>query len=747
MIFIFLSLVLIGMFYYFSVSIIADNFKDKIYTSQINSLTHISNSVDLTFYNISRSMRQASQNQSIISAMITPNPNNYQRNLNIIDQLKNVCKSNNLIKNAYLVTTTDNIIFSSDGAIYRIEDFYDKDMIRNEMGVTFADNSDIVTDIKIINGRIILRQYFFPLRLKQVGFIIFEIDNSQFYRAVLGNENNIYVLDEKNNPVFPQQLDYSKINIKKEYIESKLGNYSVRNITGGETLYFFANSDRTHWKYIHAVNSIGLDLNFYEITKAVLPFLLLFLTLSIVLSLYMTMKIYQPIGHLHASVSETGKGSLTDDKHAKNELDFLGLRYAEAIVNNDKLNKSIENIAPAVLERLFFNLLHGRQMSHGSIQDTLDSVGSQFSLTGRYIVLIASIRQANGKEIPEEEMSSCIVQINNMVRTALADKAEFCLVRTGNHPVTFVLEFANDISGVQIKHKIISLCSSIAAKARTLRYTVTFGRGNLCGHLDDLKYSYLEAQENLEYNISLSDKTAENGLGATEVNNNGYDNNYFTTRIKRILEHIDEGEYLQTVELMKRLITEISSAITDLSIARRSFQMIVDSLIEKMVDLRISASSAEQILGARKEMENKLEHFSSTKQMDEYIVMLCVQAIELMEAHNKKPRHKYILAAREYLDKNYAKSELSLQTTADSIGVSPPYLSRLFSEILNLHFIDYLNEVRVAKAEKLLRETDLSVKDISNKCGFNSLQNFFRVFKKFKGISPGCYRQEHKISW
>lgn len=56
--------------------------------------------------------------------------------------------------------------------------------------------------------------------------------------------------------------------------------------------------------------------------------------------------------------------------------------------------------------------------------------------------------------------------------------------------------------------------------------------------------------------------------------------------------------------------------------------------------------------------------------------------------------------------------------------------------------MDYLNSYRIQQACQLLRETELSAKDVAAQCGFNSQQNFFRVFKKWTHVTPKQYREE-----
>lgn len=88
-----------------------------------------------------------------------------------------------------------------------------------------------------------------------------------------------------------------------------------------------------------------------------------------------------------------------------------------------------------------------------------------------------------------------------------------------------------------------------------------------------------------------------------------------------------------------------------------------------------------------------------------------------------------------YIRLNY-QSEITMNDVAEYAGISERYLRRLFSQYLYLSPLDYLNQMRINRAIELLRNTEMSVKEICYLCGFQSPQYFSRVFKQQMGISP-----------
>ena len=107
----------------------------------------------------------------------------------------------------------------------------------------------------------------------------------------------------------------------------------------------------------------------------------------------------------------------------------------------------------------------------------------------------------------------------------------------------------------------------------------------------------------------------------------------------------------------------------------------------------------------------------------------------------QKQNNPLIVEAKRFIAENYADSLLSLSAVAEHLGVSHSYLSKLFKNSLGVYFTDYLNSCRIGRAADLLENTDLSVNEIAGRSGFNSSQSFIRVFKQFRGKTPGQYRE------
>lgn len=134
------------------------------------------------------------------------------------------------------------------------------------------------------------------------------------------------------------------------------------------------------------------------------------------------------------------------------------------------------------------------------------------------------------------------------------------------------------------------------------------------------------------------------------------------------------------------------------------------------------------------ELETQGEHYRYLVVMyyAELLVLIhrCIDEASLPQCGDQRLKQ-----AVAYLRLHY-QSDISVSALAAQAGVGERHLRKLFARYLRHSPADFLNRIRIEKAVELLRNTDLSVKEICFACGFRSPQYFSRIFKRQTGASP-----------
>lgn len=106
----------------------------------------------------------------------------------------------------------------------------------------------------------------------------------------------------------------------------------------------------------------------------------------------------------------------------------------------------------------------------------------------------------------------------------------------------------------------------------------------------------------------------------------------------------------------------------------------------------------------------------------------------------RESKSRRIAKINEYIFNNYM-NPIKLSDISSLVSMSDSALSHFFKKRTNRNIIDYINDIRISNATKMLFETTNSISEIAFLCGFNNISNFNRLFKKNKGKTPSEYRE------
>jgi AraC-like DNA-binding protein len=108
---------------------------------------------------------------------------------------------------------------------------------------------------------------------------------------------------------------------------------------------------------------------------------------------------------------------------------------------------------------------------------------------------------------------------------------------------------------------------------------------------------------------------------------------------------------------------------------------------------------------------------------------------------------KELIEKAMHEDKLYLDPELNLESFARHLHISPSLLSTTINTLFQNNFRNFINEYRTEEVKRRLKDPTLwhlSILGIALECGFNSEATFYRIFKKYTGLSPKEYIEKKK---
>lgn len=128
-----------------------------------------------------------------------------------------------------------------------------------------------------------------------------------------------------------------------------------------------------------------------------------------------------------------------------------------------------------------------------------------------------------------------------------------------------------------------------------------------------------------------------------------------------------------------------------------------------------------------------------------YISSLLNHAQEQFDLLKTSKTEHYTAAIKSIIDESYGDPNLSIQSLADRISLSPAYLGQIFKKRYSLSIPEYVLKVRLNRAKELIKENpDKKINEISQAVGIQNYRYFYTKFKQNIGITPGSFRHQRQ---
>lgn len=144
------------------------------------------------------------------------------------------------------------------------------------------------------------------------------------------------------------------------------------------------------------------------------------------------------------------------------------------------------------------------------------------------------------------------------------------------------------------------------------------------------------------------------------------------------------------------------------------------------------------------ELKNSMKTIQTLEEIKNYIRMLLKKIIGVRDTISGRRYSDIIEIAKDQIRKTYMSDEISLNTIAAEIGMSPSYFSSIFSKEMGKTFVEYLTEIRMDRAKELLMCSSMKTSEIGYEVGYKDPHYFSYIFKKTQNCTPKEFRARGK---
>ncbi len=205
-----------------------------------------------------------------------------------------------------------------------------------------------------------------------------------------------------------------------------------------------------------------------------------------------------------------------------------------------------------------------------------------------------------------------------------------------------------------------------------------------------------------------------------------------------LLAALRRGDHETGRKILNELLGLIFFSNTD------RFESMRFRAVELMVLLSRAAMEAgnadEDLLGINNRYLKRIQEASDIEDLTD-ILHIIVDRLSRRIFSFQGIKHAAALRRAERYIRDHYTQKIALPDVAHASGLSPAYFSSIFKQEMGVGFSDYIAQIRVEKAGRLLVGSSLDLTEITGLCGFEDQSWFSKTFKRFMGVSPGKYRE------
>ncbi|UJF31420.1 response regulator [Paenibacillus hexagrammi] len=380
------------------------------------------------------------------------------------------------------------------------------------------------------------------------------------------------------------------------------------------------------------------------------------------------------------------------------------------------------------LEELFDRLLDG-DVRMEEAEDKLRSLDSGCTYSHYTVMLLEPEQSGENSRWGEHEKRLLLFAIGNMAEELMCADAAGIILRKGERLCAVVNHHGN--------YAVQALAANIIHNVQLfLKITLSVGIGKTATGLEAIKESY---------------RTACEAMGLVFFKG-GRAHSWSDIQVKSEVSERDLSDARQQVfqalvtkerALVESRLFELLANIRDFSGGSRDKAVMAcySTLLEWSVGLEEIGIPLVEEGQELKSHLTVMHNANRYEELEQYLQDLTEGLLRRLESGGVGKEAQQLLTVKEYMERCYMDN-ITLEGAASKIFMNPYYFSTFFKKHTQMNFKQYLTEVRMKQAVKLLLQTDLMVYEIAEQVGDNNARQFSDMFKKYYGKLPQEYKMQ-----
>jgi two-component system, response regulator YesN len=269
------------------------------------------------------------------------------------------------------------------------------------------------------------------------------------------------------------------------------------------------------------------------------------------------------------------------------------------------------------------------------------------------------------------------------------------------------------------------------AASQNLGVTVSAAIGNSYGSMLEVCQSRREALRALEYKMAAGRESIIHIRDVQSIDSQRFV--YPTEEERRIVDAIAREDGTELADAVNAFFKTLS--------AERQLDMRIKAAVVKLYSVLSMKMNDLNVPVLNDDVLAMLSRHDTLESARHWFLAISAEALGKLSKYREEGVRSVIHSAEKFIQTSFKDMDLSLSMVAEHMGLTSSYFSRLFKQETGSSYIDYVINLRIEHAKRLLRTTTHRIFDIGEMVGYPNSQYFCTLFRKACGVSPAEYRE------
>ncbi|WP_319560673.1 response regulator [Marispirochaeta sp.] len=394
-----------------------------------------------------------------------------------------------------------------------------------------------------------------------------------------------------------------------------------------------------------------------------------------------------------------------------------------------ELEQKLKEAFPLMEERFYSRLLQGvyEEELHSLLD--IDLRNRTFRVV---IAHIDNIWHEGYEEMSQKERQMLLLRVSDLITRDLGHGHDVVMQPYLSNNIILLFKFLDD-------HNIDVLTKTFETMQKNIRrregISISLSYGNCYNQVNDIQYSFNEAIEALKHKLYYGNGSI---ISYEDIVHNQRSYIDILSGWKRELTdsiNLQDAAKAKDILLRMQEILQGNNRYTIYYIRKLSMEIILVlslTLCDKNEEL-------EKIYYTKNDLLEYIQQLETLDSIFTALIDIYTTVISYMNEKRHNKNRTIINLVVKYINEHIDK-EITLEKIAQEVYLTPNYIGHIFKETIGVNFNEYVTQVRIEHARKLLKKPENKVYDVSLMVGYKNPHYFTKLFKKYTGVTPSCYK-------